>query len=655
MATPPDVLDCNEVLLGQVPGYGDVRLPIDGGVQRLLISQWPGKQVTGDYSRSDAMILSSLSISDLSGGFLLRRSRPGQQPDRFWYGSAQTDRPGEILPLPATVDFVTGAGAASGLPAHSRMTAVVDYKTGGNVRSFHAIYVSGTGTQIYKFEGGTFTSVGLAPLLANPVTSALWVTHYESTVNYSWMFFADGNKLANFDGGAWRLYNGTGYGLAPGYLAWHDQKLYALNSADNRFFVASSLRNVFALATENFTELATLPAAAGEATGLVVYRNAAGQQSLYAVTARGLYIYDADANFWYETEVRYPYQLRGGEGVAVWGAAGELYVTSGTSMRSFNGNNIRDLGWDRDDGLPVGRRALLTRLCDGYNVLLAAGDASPYGGSGAVSGLYKWTGAAWHPLWIDPAAEAGIDCVFVSGAENALRVWWNAFNPGQTRYDLHYIDVPVGLVNLWDQVARNYQLTYEIVTPWSYGDIENLPKLGVNVEIEAENLAATRTISASYQLNNARDTDPWTLLGTATAPGQTVLELPSSTPHVGVEYRTIRWKLTGTSNLAASPPVLRSFVFNYLKRPTRRAALYSYTVRVNLGAAARVGLTPRQLEAALDAAVATPTLLTLHLRRSTGDELVARPVLPTGEHGTVYTGGEDLGTDVVGLAEVAGA
>mgnify|MGYP001559257264 FL=1 len=88
--------------------------PIVGPVRPYLASQWPQKQVVGDFSKDSEKIISSWVINDQTEGLGVKEMDETKHAKRFFWSELNTDYPGHLfLPLGATNTNIDDPSLAS--------------------------------------------------------------------------------------------------------------------------------------------------------------------------------------------------------------------------------------------------------------------------------------------------------------------------------------------------------------------------------------------------------------------------------------------------------------------------------------------------------------------------------------------------------------
>ena len=101
----PEVVQADGTVL---PDRGVVRFPVSGAIHPSLVSVFPPKFVSGDFTRDTEQINSSHTFEDFTGGVGVEHMNASTQIDRFWDATANTLFRNQITLPWEPVD--TGAG-----------------------------------------------------------------------------------------------------------------------------------------------------------------------------------------------------------------------------------------------------------------------------------------------------------------------------------------------------------------------------------------------------------------------------------------------------------------------------------------------------------------------------------------------------------------
>lgn len=476
-------------------------------VRATNITATPNPVVFGDTSKAtDTQATSQFIQSDSLGGSGIYKGDIRTQFDRDWWSRAETRWKYISLP-PLTIDM--------GSPAENATLSLV-YQYGGEIG-----YAFGTDVYAYLFDTDTWDTVQVT--LAGVPTDG---------VEYRGMFFiANGSDDIDVNTvGTWSVITSVG----ASWLCVHDGKLYALGIDSGVWRLRASTDGVtFAAALGDFTEGVT-------PNGLAVFRDAAGDQRLYAPTDKGLYIWNDTTTEWLRTDVRYPSHLNAGKSPIVF-RDGRMYLKSGSmSVLALDIGStvvITPVGLDRDDGVPPEDYGEIVALAADYNWLWALVDASSSDGvvedsySGLdfpmVSSMWSlasgkhtlraWNGG-WHTPWENP--EGGYPAsalgVFITGDDQLIVTW------GSSRR-AYYHTIPFGIYNARNNPDWKFAKgPVSHVTPWwDFGSSSQIKRIA-HLPVEVLRASETETVDVYIGYDLSED---WEYIGRITESGLTTLKL----------------------------------------------------------------------------------------------------------------------------------
>lgn len=498
-----NVADKNEIYLGG--SYFKIRSP----VRVANITVTPNPVVFGDTSRAtDTQAMSQFIQSNTLGGSGIYKGDIRTEFDRNWWSRGETRWKYVSLP-PLPLDM------GNPYAANSTLNLIAQYS--GNIWYFFDV-------KAYTFDFGTGTWSYQADMSGVPVD---WVEY-----NNAFFVSNGGSTIDKLDSGSWSTITST----PASWLAVHDGKLYALGQSSGTWQLRVSTDGAtFAAPAGQFTEGVT-------PNGLIVFRDAAGDQRLYAPTDRGLYIWDGTASEWLKTDVRYPSFSDAGKNPVVF-RDGRMYLKiGGLSMIALDIGStvvVTPMGLDRDDGVPPEDYGQIVGVAADYNWLWVLVDASHAdeleeesfsgldfpmvsGSWGEVAGrhtLRAWNGG-WHTPWetLESGAPATTLGVFVT-SDNQLVVTWGASNTA------YYQSIPFGVYNARNNPDWKFaQGPVTHVTPWwDFGSQSQLKRIA-HVPVQVSHASDTETVDVyvGYDLSES-----WEYIGQITESGLTVLKLNS--------------------------------------------------------------------------------------------------------------------------------
>lgn len=328
-----------DITLGQTPQttpndviwLDDVPFPVVS-VNYTDLSRFEPKITIGDYSKESDQLLSSWIQSSWSGGALVDEHIEGATDSRFRFSTLWTRSPGQLTLPP---EFHRVAEGGSVLDGATDIRVIGDYD--GD------FYVSANGR--------------LVEITMNPL----------SCPNYPLRPSVDVGALGGQAAGRGVVYQGKlliPLGLAG--LGTYDAATATLTVDATKPVVSLVLwdNKCFALQADGAVIIHDsttwgAPAAARTLPSdrrprhLVWFYDRGGNPTVFVVTDRDLWAWDAVADVLHPTRLRIPPHSANGLGCAEW-RDDALYYTAGLGVYRYTGTGtISAIGLDRDDGLPT--------------------------------------------------------------------------------------------------------------------------------------------------------------------------------------------------------------------------------------------------------------------------------------------------------------
>jgi hypothetical protein len=608
----------------------------DVGYQALF--QFSRKVVSGDYSRDSDDLISAKIWTGFPGGIGVLNNRDGSDEGKCWYTSIWSRDPYKITLNRRVVV--------------APVSPDVKYPLGDLADTFYA--ASASDVYAWNEASKTFGST-IGSLSADPV----------------------------FRGVAWngKLYIPCG---AAGYHATDGATVDAISTDAKAvcFAVMSDgqISRLFALCADgalksttdgtNWTTEAQINTSETPHK-LVVWMDRTENDTLFCVTSAGVYSYDPVSGILIRTRLsNVPAHPDNGLGAESWRPGEDLYVSFGTQAAQYAAgmSQIAFMGPDRRDGLPDELRGRIVDLCAEFNGLLALlegvaiaaddpesefdpgheDEPTEISGTTAVSALLAYNGFGWHPLWKSSDASGSPTFLCVSGTSGAYRIWWGWGDR------LHTIALSRAFSNP-DQEFRtlegDFEASGQLDTGYYDGAMREFDKLASHVEINLEAGTASETVAIEYLCDGETS---WTLLGTASARGKTILPFGNEVQDDGtivsrgVLFRRIRFRLTLNRDPDDSrlTPVLDSFVLKHIRLPLAGAS-FTLTVPLYWGAEGWGDRTCEHIKEELDALA----LSSEFVRLEHGDD--SYRVRVSYINGNDRTGGDDRGSRTLNLVEVS--
>jgi hypothetical protein len=601
-------------------------------IRPKLINKYAPKIVTGETTGDSQVGRSRIEWSDNRGGIGIDRITDVEAAnsvslDRSWYSSAYLRHKGHLTLPPLAV--TTSASGEAGILTVGAIAELSD--------KIYAAY--STKVFAYAFTSDDWGSaVHTLPAVAtDAITLRLGGTVY--------MVFAHtGGTSDTVNGSSWNDRTDD-----VRYMAEWDDRLWGIDNIGQLRFCQS---------IGTWVNDAQLPLPDGYVTDLYVDRDAAGEPILYAATKVGLYAHDAANARFLKTELELPFHNDAGRGVTRW--RGAAYYPAGLGVYRYQAGpsaSVAVVGPDRDDGLPDDRRGTIVRLEQSHNDLLALVDSTSSTASGldvlarlednaaqvidtsaGVSSILAWDSRGWQVLWESAKNTESITYSLVSNAYNGYRLWW-----GHNRR-VHYMDLPVDIVNPSETTDRSYASSATHDFPWLVVGQET-SGLALRLRVQVADASSDETVTPSYATNFS---DSFTALTAITSDGITTYDFPDSTTPTGTAFRSFRprLELARGDSAAASPDVV-SVTLEWRKK---LPAQYAWSLVLDLSE--RHGnRSPMQQRADLTTAASSNTLVEFTFRDDTGND--RNYYVDVVEHGGLeFTGHDERGVVELLLAEV---
>ena len=601
-------------------------------IRPKLINKYAPKIVTGETTGDSQVGRSRIEWSDNRGGIGVDRitdleAANAVSLDRSWYSSAYLRHKGHLTlpPLPTT----TAATTVSGIFTIGAMAELSD-----------TIYAAfGISVRSYSYSSDAWSSElhDLPAVATDAITLRLAGTVY--------MVFAHtGGTSDTVNGSSWNDRTDD-----VRYMAEWDDRLWGIDNT-------GQLR--FCQTIGTWVNDAILPLPNGYVTDLYVDRDAGGEPILYASTKVGVYAHDAANARFLKTELDLPFHDDAGRGVTRW--RGAAYYPAGLGVYRYQAGpsaSVAVVGPDRDDGVPDDRRGTIVRLEQSHNELLALVDSTSAAAntfdvftSGednaaevidpdvGVSTILGWDMRGWQVLWESSANTEAITYSLVSNAYDGYRLWW-AHNRR-----VHYMDLPVDIVNPSETSDRNYSSSATHDFPWLVVGQETAG-LALRLRVQVADASSNETVTPSYATNFS---ETFTALTAITSDGTTTYDFPDSTTPTGTAFRAFRPRLALArgSNTLLSPDVV-SVTLEWRKK---LPAQYAWSLVLDLSE--RHGSrSPMQQRADLTTAAASNALVEFTFRDDTGND--RNYYVDVIEHGGLeFTGHDERGVVELLLAEV---
>jgi len=630
-----------------------VYYPIARPVQSVLASIYPSKVVIGDTTRDSQTRTSVIAWSDWRGGIGVNRMESGGDVNRAWWSTCQLRYKNHLI-LPG-LDNDAAANASS--------TSLTGPSIGAIGELSGEIYVAWNGStseaaKIYKYNN---TSDAWGSVLNSPPDRVTDTVTWRTLAAETFLVFAhydsNGSGYTRFDGTDW---NGGGSADTTDtqYVAVWDDRLWGISYAGQLWY---------SIVAGTEVNDAKLPLPPGSITALFVARDAGGEPILYAATKKGLFAHDAANARFVQTELTLPNHPFAGRGTIRW--RDSIYMPAGLGVYRYinqaGGAVLTITGPDRDDGLPTDNRGTIKHMSGSHNELFVGVDAAtvtplesqnavPYQwqshhGSTVIdtsgfSSILGYNDMGWEAKWVagENNPGAGIQHILVSDAYDEYRLWWG-FNG-----EIKFMKIPSNIINPSFVSDFEYKASGVHETPWFNAGQSEVDKLALKLKTEVQDTSSTETVTVSYATDYS---DSYTSAGSAiTSDGITTYTFGSS---AGVTFRAIKFKITlarttdtNTDNYKKKTPDVVSLTLEWRKKLPSK---WGHQVQVDLNNEYK-GKSPKDLRAALLAAVESTTLVEFTFRDDTGG--TRNFYVDVGSAtGLEYTGYDERGVSTLNLVE----
>ena len=596
MVTQSRVIKANEVAIN------NVRYKLAPGVQRVRQfsgATLPGKITLGDYNLDSHPLISTwLAVNDQRGGIGINRMDVSKDLDRCWTSLCELQYRGHLT-LPSLVTDLLGE------PATHTIGVVSMFEHGGTV---YGIFLAGGGTATVRALSTITFGSNLKTLAATALDVAVGILNGSETV-----VIAQSNNPVDWStspGSSWTDEAVTSTAVIA--LAFHNDLLWGMASTGRLYFTHDLTLGW----TLDNTPALKLPS--GGTPRLLQGQRPDGERALYASTPTGLWIHDEANNRWFKTAVNFPEHPWGGRAAVEW--RGSLYCSAGLAIHKLTPgtpSTTTVMGPDRDDGIPTAYNGTILGLVNTPNELIAitngyltdfALNSNPY----VI--IWGYNERGWRIIW-SSGELTGLDAFVappIASTYGGYRLYW-IYASNATAIGKH-ISLPQGIVNPSQSPSFPFESgakTHE--TPWFDAGVVHQNKLAVEVRLETTNPTSSETVLVEYATNYV---ESYTSLGTISATGETTYHLPTSGNHVGVEFRSIKFRLTltrgGTST--NTPDVIKCALLFMRTWDDLRG--YSVTIELTEGWG---GLTVLQQREALDTLFGTKTLVDFTFRDESDD------------------------------------
>lgn len=572
--------------------------------------------VIGDSTRASQRVISSMTWFDLSGGIGIDEENEASDTSRVWFGAMDVSHPGQVT-LPPEVNVVKPDGATG-----------TCWPLGRVGETMYALF--GTSIKGWKEKDGVFYGSAATGLAGVPSGKPVWFKGklFVPYGSLGYQVLTESGTPGTLNAptnvttgiGVPAAYDASALVTTPpkpvAFCVW-DQKLWALTTSGAVCWSKTGLDDYDAgvdfsgwtwMYDQTTGQYAALESGQVPKT-LFTYRNAVGQESLYATSTSGLFILDDIAKVFRNTPLRdFPANAGFGSSSAKWRVGEDCWVNMGLDVYHWSpeGTVVPLSGPCRDHGLPqkyAGRVADLCADLSGLYMLVQGGTQATAASSptvedrGAVSDdasyvpatvsapcLLRWTGIGYVCDWAGETTDgaptwAVVGDVATTGGVpvDGQRLWWGS-SDGFLR-NIKISSVPMNAKELWRSGRGRYAPASSLLSARTDCGISGFTKVASGFTVECDNASATSTVTVAYQTREMEVVNPdWFVdLGTvsSTDPVSFGFKGDADDPYFsGVPFSRIRfrWTFRRDPSDPSDTPVMASSEMAFLKVPKTTTA-----------------------------------------------------------------------------------
>lgn len=498
--TAPDKAEYSSIWLGRfddAPEDGWLR--VAGDVRDAQLAVFERKVTVGDATKDSDDFVSSLIVSDLSGGGQVEDMNEGSDAARFWDGVADTRSPNGITLAPLATE-VRPSAVTTAVGVYPLGDV---YTTGNALARFACAF--GTGVYLWSETSAAFGSASASALNGTPREKG--TLFYSTADSRTYLYVPTGSAgYCTVTAGSGSTPTVAPVAAAaqastavttgkPGAVSFavFNNQLWALDTVGQLWYTTDGATwTKFVDGTGAFMA-ALNPSRVPKK--LLAYYDRLGEIQLYVVTDRDVWTVDIDGARWTLTNLQFPPHPDFGLDACVWRAGEDLWVAAGADAVKFTaaGVVVPLAGLARDDGLPVYKAGRIVSFQPEPSTLWALVQAS---GAGQFTQLHGWTGIGWHKLWEQAYPVSGAPSwLAVQTSDNGYRLWWGLAKG----YAVH-MTLPREMYNARQGVAAGMPRAASgtVVTGWFDASMSGFDKLASHVTIDMEAASSTETLSVGY-------------------------------------------------------------------------------------------------------------------------------------------------------------
>ena len=578
--------------------YGGSRPPI---VQEFQAGVQPGKVAFGDFNLETHPLVSTwLAVNDQRGGVGIDRMDVSKDLDRCWISDCNLRHKGHLILPPLVTEH-------SSEPSITRFAGRAHFADLSSL--LYGAFGGPSETQTVNLL--STTTWGSALVTFNTSSSGITDIQTGSINGTVTMVACNGTETRwTTDGSSWSGPDTTDIS----FVAFMNNLLWGVSST-------GQLYSTLALASSWTTE-GKLPIPSGYVKGLIVGKDADGEDVLYAATQIGLYVYDQANARWLKTALEVPFHPSAGRGCTWW--RGAMYFSSGLAVYKFTPGTpatITVMGLDRDDGVDATYNGEICGLAGSHNELLATTAFDPASASTAYTSLWGWDERGWQKKKSNSDAlvtYSEATAPFVSYAASAYRVYWGYAVTGTPNFKgTQHMPLEVGIVNPTQVTASTYAAgVHYHETPWFDAGGSHLNKTALRAHLDSTHPTSSETVSLEYATDWVESYT--TMVNPKTATGDSHYSFGSG---AGVEFRSIKFRVgLERGSTSTNTPDVTTVALEYVKT---LEDLRGFTLQLDLRD--QTGARPSQaLVSAFNTIVNTRTLIDFGYRNETSRKVLYR-------------------------------
>ena len=543
---------------------------IIGDVKTALISKQPPKVSIGPYTKDDNPIISTITWSRING-IGIETIEESSDYSKAYYSTVPLKN---RLISPPTGGFTFPAlGGASNALFFAPGTSAIFYSVSSNHVHSHSTATAET-------------SIRATAGIVTDTTTGYFATAAGSTVLKPHMIVASAGGVDHAHDLPYT--NWAANSTVMQYVAGYNGSLWGLNTSGALAFTPTP--------ATTWTFVSQLPVPAVHMRGLVVAPSRTGEdESLYAVTQRGIFEYDRENELFRDVGFRTAWGPRGGDASYVW--QGNIYISDGLRAMEFSPINgsFRDVGITKRSGVDLAFRGSIVGFTDiGTKLIAAVSNA----GFAARSALYAWDGQDWDLM---VTRESISSSLMLEGKPAAIG---NFVRDSSGVYELHAggagglsARVPFeGTDPATDSTAAASATTAFIVLPWLKKDTDQT-WLAMQAIVDVFIPGSTQSVEISY----GRDfTSTFTTLGRTSVSGEFIYDMTtaaSTADKQGIPFNSLRLRAALMSGGGTTPLQLRRLTLAFKKQ---FKPIYAYSFMIDATQQDN-GLSPRETREKLEA------------------------------------------------------